>query len=87
VCSINIRGGARGAHTPTHHHMKTVAATSSSWPHFEALTAHEVLAHPCAVFHPCTGGLGGGTIVVAAVLIGYDDVEVAIGMTMRRRRP
>jgi hypothetical protein len=30
-------------------------------------------------------GLRGGTAAVAAVLISYDDVEVAVGMTTRRR--
>jgi hypothetical protein len=31
-------------------------------------------------------GLYGGAAVVDAVLIGYDDMEVAVGMTTRRRR-
>jgi hypothetical protein len=45
-----------------------------------------VLANPHTTFHPCTCGLRGGAAVVAATLIGYDDVEVAAGATMRRRR-
>jgi hypothetical protein len=38
------------------------------------------------MFHPCTCGLCGDAVVIAAALIGYDDVEVAVGTTMRRRR-
>jgi hypothetical protein len=30
-------------------------------------------------------GLHGGVVVVAAILIGYDGVEVTAGMTTRRR--
>jgi hypothetical protein len=29
-------------------------------------------------FHPCTGGLCGGATMVAAALIGYDDMEETI---------
>jgi hypothetical protein len=74
-----MRGGARGAETPTCHHVKTLAATSSSRPNPKALAAREVLAHPHTVFHP-------DAAMIAAVLIGYDDMEVATGMTTRKRR-
>jgi hypothetical protein len=36
-------------------------------------------------FHPCMCGLCIGTAAVAAVWIGYDDVELVAGTTMRRR--
>jgi hypothetical protein len=45
-----------------------------------------VLAHPHVVFHPCMCGLRRGIVAVATALIGYDDVELAAGTTMRRRR-
>jgi hypothetical protein len=64
---------------------ETLHATSSR-PNSEALAAHVVLAHPHVVFHPCTCGLHRGAAVVAAVLIGYDDVKVAAEMTIRRKR-
>jgi hypothetical protein len=79
--SINMRGGDRGAYTPP---CETLAAASSR-PNFEALNVRVVLAHSHAVFHPYTCGLRGGTAAVAAMLIGYDDMEVAAGMTTRRR--
>jgi hypothetical protein len=85
ACSINMRSGARGVHTPTHHHVKTLATTSSSWPNSKALPMHEVLALPRVAFHPCMCGLHGGDAAIAAALIGYDDVEVAARMTTRRR--
>jgi hypothetical protein len=66
------------AYTPP---CETLAAISSR-PNSEALATREVLAHPWAVLHPCTCGLCRG----AAALIGYDDVEVAVRTTMRRRR-
>jgi hypothetical protein len=43
--------------------------------------AHE-LAHLGMAFHPCTCGLRRGVVA----LIDYDDVEIAAGMTTRRRR-
>jgi hypothetical protein len=60
-------------------------ATTSTWPNTEALAMHLVLAHPRAVFHPCTCGLRGGAAVVVAVLNSYHDVEATTGMTTRRR--
>jgi hypothetical protein len=81
-----MRGGARGAETPTCHHVKTLATTSSSRPNPKALAAREVLAHPHTVFHPYTCGLRVGAAMIAVVLIGYDDMEVATGMTTRKRR-
>jgi hypothetical protein len=36
------------------------------------------------VFHPFTCRLHGGVAVVADVLIGYDNVEIAAEMTTRR---
>jgi hypothetical protein len=53
--------------------LKTLAATPSS-PNPKVLVAREVLAHQRAAFHPCTRGLCGGDTVVAATLIGYDDL-------------
>jgi hypothetical protein len=86
VCSINMRGGARSAHMPTRHHVKTLAVTSFSRSNPETLFVWEVLAHPYAAFHPCMCGLCGGTAMIVATLIGYDDMEVAAGTTTRRRR-
>jgi hypothetical protein len=79
-----MREGVRGAHTPTHHHVKTLSATSS-WPNLKTLAAHEVLAHLRTIFHPYMCGLHGDVVAVAAALIGYDDVEVAVGTTTSRR--
>jgi hypothetical protein len=61
-------------------------AAASSWPNSKAQAACMVLAHPRVAFHPCMCGLRRGPAVVAVALIGYDDVEVAVGMTIRRRR-
>jgi hypothetical protein len=74
VYSINMRGGARGGYTPTHHQVKTLAATSSSQPNTKTLAAREVLTHPCVVFHPYTCELHGGAVAVATVLISYDNL-------------
>jgi hypothetical protein len=63
---------------------ETLVAASRS--NFEVLAAHMVLAHPHTVFHPCTYGLYGGVAAIAAALIDYDDVEVAAGMTTKRRQ-
>jgi hypothetical protein len=46
-------------------------AASQLYP--EALAACMVLAHPRAMFHPCTCGLRGVAAAFAAALIGYDD--------------
>jgi hypothetical protein len=62
-----------------------ILAAASSWLNFEVLIVHVVLAHPRAVFHPCTCGLYRDTVAVAAALISYDDVKFAIEMTIRRR--
>jgi hypothetical protein len=35
---------------------------------------------------PYMCGLYGGTVAIAVVVINYNDVEVAAGITMRRRR-
>jgi hypothetical protein len=51
---------------------ETLAAAASR-PNPEALVWHMVLAHPRAVFHPCTCGFRGGAAAATAVLIGYDD--------------
>jgi hypothetical protein len=80
-----MRGEARGEHTPRCHHVTTLAATSSRV-NSKTLPTREVLAHARVVFHPYMCRLRGGTAVIAAMFIGYDDVEVAIGMTMRRRQ-
>jgi hypothetical protein len=84
ACSINMRGGLG---TPTLHHVKTLAATSSSSQlNPETLVAREVLAHPRVVFHPCMCGLCGGAAAVAATLISYNVVEVAVGTITRSSR-
>jgi hypothetical protein len=63
---------------------ETLVATSSRL-NFEAIAVRVVLAHPCAAFHLYMCGLYGGATVVAVVLISYDHMEVAVGMTMKRR--
>jgi hypothetical protein len=63
------------AYMPPHE----ILAATSSRPNSEALAAR-------VAFHPYACGLHRGTAAVAAVLIGYDDMEVAVVMTMRRRR-
>jgi hypothetical protein len=68
VCYINMRGRTRGAHTHTHHHVKTLAATSSQ-PNPKILATCELAAHPHMVFHLCTCGLRGCATAVAATLI------------------
>jgi hypothetical protein len=60
-------------------------AVASSRPNSEALATRVVLAHPRAAFYPCRCGLRGGAAAVAATLISYDDVEVAVKMIMKRR--
>jgi hypothetical protein len=81
ACSINMRGGASGANSPAHHHVKTLAAAFSQL-NSKTLVAHEMLAYPCVTFYPCTCELRGDVVV----LIYCDDMEVAAGTTMRRRR-
>jgi hypothetical protein len=85
VCSINIRGGARGdidTYTPPcenpSHHLLSVKPWNPSY-------AWGALAHPCAVLHLCTCGLCGGATAIVTVLISYDDVKVVAGTTTRRR--
>jgi hypothetical protein len=80
-----MRGRVRGRYTPTCHHVKTLAATSS-WLDPKTLATCEVLAHPHAAFHPYMCGLRRGAAAVAAALIGYDDMEFAVRMTTRMRR-
>jgi hypothetical protein len=57
-------------------------AVAASRPNSEALATRVVQAHPRATFHPRMCGLLGGTVV----LFDCDNVEVAVGMTTRRRR-
>jgi hypothetical protein len=64
--------------TSTHHHVKTLAATSSR-PNSETLVVCEVLAHPRAIFYPCTCELRGGTVAVAAALISYGGARSLLG--------
>jgi hypothetical protein len=85
ACPINMKGGPRG---DVHLHAtmwKTLATTTSSRPKPRALPTRKVLANPREVFHPCTCALRGGTAMIANALISYDDMEVAGGMTTRRR--
>jgi hypothetical protein len=81
MCSINTRGGARGE-IYTYTSPRETLATISSRPNSETLALCEVLAHPRAIFHPCTCGVRGGTTVVAVALISYDD----LGLLPRRPR-
>jgi hypothetical protein len=75
ACSINIRGGVRGAINTRLHGI--------TWnPSCHLHSAK----HQRAVLHPCTCGLCRGATVVAVALIGYDDVKVAAEMTTARRR-
>jgi hypothetical protein len=78
--SINMRGGL----TPNAPPRETLATTSSQL-NSEALAVRVVLAHPRTVFHLRTCGLHRGAAVVAAALIGYDNVEVATETTTWRR--
>jgi hypothetical protein len=85
ACSINMTGAARGglmSHTPP---RETLAAASSR-PNPEALATRVVLAHPYAMFHSCMCGFNRDVVVVAAALIGYDDIKVVAETTTRRRR-
>jgi hypothetical protein len=71
--------------TPTRHHVTTLATIPSRL-NPRILVVREVLAHPHAVFYPCTCGLYEGVAAVAVALIGYNDIEVAAGTITRRRR-
>jgi hypothetical protein len=77
TCSINIRGRARGVINTriTWNHSRR-----SSWPNYEDL------AYSRVAFHPYMCKLRRDATMVAAALIGYDDVKVAIGTTTQRRR-
>jgi hypothetical protein len=75
--------GARLTHAYTSSRETLAAAFSRS--NSEALAARVVLAHPHATFYSCTCGLRRGATTVAAVLIGYDDVNVAVETTTGRR--
>jgi hypothetical protein len=80
-----MRGGTRGGlmpYTPPHETL----ATTSSRPNSKALVGHVLLAHPRVSFHPYTCGHRRGTVVVAAALIGYDDITFATKTTTWRRR-
>jgi hypothetical protein len=70
-------GAEQHVYTPRHH-VKTLASTSSRH-NPKTLAAREVLAHPRAVFHPCTCGLCGGATVVATVLIDSGGVRLLLG--------
>jgi hypothetical protein len=70
------------SYTPARETLSAAASRSNS----EVLAARVVLAHPRTMFHPCMRGLYGGAATVAAALIGYDDVVVAVGTTTKRRR-
>jgi hypothetical protein len=80
-----MRGGVRGGLMPYVSPHETLTDTSSR-PNSEALAAHVMLAHSRAAFHLCTCGLRRGVVVIAAALIGYDHVKVAVEMATRRRR-
>jgi hypothetical protein len=59
-------------------------AVTSSWSKPEALAAHEILAHPRAIFYLCTCGLYGDAAVVVVTLIGYNDVEIVVETITRK---
>jgi hypothetical protein len=80
-----MRVRARGVYTPTRHHIKTLAAITSSRPNPETLATRKVLAHPCVVLYPYRCGLREGATAVTAELISYDNMEPASRMTTRRR--
>jgi hypothetical protein len=78
-----------GAGLETYTHVYTppreiLAATSRL--NYEALAMRDVLAHTRAVFYPYMCRLLRCAVTIAAVMIGYDDMEVAARTTMRRRR-
>jgi hypothetical protein len=79
-----MRGGARGGLTPYMPPRETLTTTSSR-SNSEALVVHMVLTHLHTAFYPYMCGLRKDVVVVAAALIGYDDVDVAVGTTTRRR--
>jgi hypothetical protein len=85
MCSINMRCRARGGLKPYTTPRETLAITSSQ-PNSEDLAVCVVLVHPRVAFHPCTCGLHRGTATVVAVLIGYNDIKVAMETTTRTRR-
>jgi hypothetical protein len=68
--------GAR--YTPTRHHVKSLAATSSR-PNPKTLAAREVLAHPRVMFYPYMCGLCRGAAVVVAALIGHGGARSLLG--------
>jgi hypothetical protein len=74
--------GRRHAYMPP---RETLAAASSRV-NSEALDTRVVLAYSHAVFHPCMCELCRDIVVVAAALIGYDNIEIAAGTTTRRKR-
>jgi hypothetical protein len=86
ACSINIRGGARGAINPRMHTTTWNSSATSSRLNSEALAARVVLAHPRAVYHSYTCGLHRSAAAVAAALIGYNDIKVAADTTTMKRR-
>jgi hypothetical protein len=65
--------------------MIEIQAATAHEPNVETLAGHEVLAHRRMTFHPRTCGLRRCIDVVAATLIGYVDVRVAVGTNTRRR--
>jgi hypothetical protein len=72
-----MRCGARSAGDAYMPPRETLA-TASSRPNSEALATRVVLAHPHMIFHPYTCGLCRGVVVIAVVLISYNDVEEMI---------
>jgi hypothetical protein len=76
TCLINMRCEARGGLMSYTSPCETVAAVSSR-SNSEVLAVCVLLAHPRAVFHPCTYVLRRYTATVGAALIRYDDVKVA----------
>jgi hypothetical protein len=80
-----MRGGARSILRPYMAPRETLATTSTRL-NSEDLVVHVVLTHPRAAFHPYTCRLCRGTAMIAAALIGYDNVKVATETTARKRR-
>jgi hypothetical protein len=70
----------------TRHATCEILAATSSRPNSKVLPVRVVLAHTRTMFLLHTCELCRGTAAVAATLIGYDDVEVAVRTVMWWRR-
>jgi hypothetical protein len=79
-----MRGEAKSvvdAYMPSRETLATASCRVNS----EVLAVRVVLVHSYMMFHPCTCRLCRCAVAVAATLIGYDDMEVAVRTITRRR--